>query len=93
MVAIFFWACPRVDDEHQHDADDDGYEGRPQVVGDGQDSQPTACLCVHGWQAGHKTGWDYRKRYINFKVAETVNERLNSFSFNVCFLLRTVFTF
>ncbi len=35
MVAIFLWARPWVDDEHQHDADDDGDEGRPQVVGDG----------------------------------------------------------
>ena len=56
MVAIFLCARARVNDEDQHDADDDGDEGRPQVVGDGQETQPTAGLGVHGWQAGHKTG-------------------------------------
>lgn len=57
MVIIFLWTGPGVDDEHQNDANDDSDEGRPQVVGDGQDSQTTACLCVHGWEAGHETEW------------------------------------
>lgn len=49
MMTVFLWACPRVDDEDQHDANDDSNEGRPQVVGDGQDSQTSTCFCVHGW--------------------------------------------
>lgn len=60
VVTVFLRACPRVNDEHQHDADDDGDEGRPQVVGDGQDPQPAARPRVHGWQAGHETGWEKR---------------------------------
>lgn len=47
-MTVFLRARARVDDEHQHDADDDGDEGRPQVVGDGQDPQTAAGLCVHG---------------------------------------------
>lgn len=61
VVMIFICAGPWVDDEHQNDSDDDSDEGRPQVVGDGQDSQATACLRVHGWEAGHKTGWKKQK--------------------------------
>lgn len=58
MMTLFLWARPWVNDKHQHDADDDCDEGRPQVVGDGQDSQSTASLGVHGREARHKTGWE-----------------------------------
>lgn len=57
MMIIFLCAGPWVDDEHQNDAHDDSDEGRPQVVGDGQDPQTAACLCVHGWEARHQTLW------------------------------------
>lgn len=56
MVTVFFRAGPWVNDDNQHDTNDDSDEGRPQVISDGQDSQTTACLGVHGWQARHKTG-------------------------------------
>lgn len=55
MVIIFLRAGSWVDDEHQNDAHDDSDEGRPQVVGDGQNPQTAACLCVHGWEARHQT--------------------------------------
>lgn len=47
-MIIFLRSSSWVDDEHQNDAHDDSDEGRPQVVGDGQDPQTAACLCVHG---------------------------------------------
>ena len=65
MVTFFLWARPRVNDEHQHDANDDGDEGRPQVVGDGQDSEAAARLRVHGWEAGHKTGWQKQEMWTS----------------------------
>lgn len=55
MMAVLLWTCAWVNDEHQYDANNDSNEGRPQVVGDGQDSQTAACFCVHCWQAGHQT--------------------------------------
>lgn len=57
MVVVFLWSRPRVNDQHQHDANNDSNEGGPQVVGDGQDTQSAAGLRVHGWQARHKTAW------------------------------------
>lgn len=65
MMTLYLCARPRVNDEHQHDANDDRDEGRPQVVGDGQDSQSATSLCVHGRQARHKTGWKKRRCVIS----------------------------
>ena len=54
VTGLLLRAGSRVDDEHQDDTDDDGDEGGPEVVGDGQDPQPAAGLGVHGRQAGHE---------------------------------------
>lgn len=65
MMTLFLCTRPRMNDEHQHDANDDRDEGCPQVVGDRQDSQSTASLRVHGRQARHKTGGKNRKCVIS----------------------------
>jgi len=62
VASLLLRTGARVDDEHQDDADNDGDEGGPQVVGDGQDTQTPAGLGVHGGQARHKAamgrlGW------------------------------------
>ena len=54
VSGLLLRAGPRVNDEHQGDTHDDGDEGGPEVVGDGQDPQPPAGLGVHGGQAGHE---------------------------------------
>lgn len=70
MVIIFLRAGSWVDDEHQYDAYDDSDEGRPQVIGDGQDPQTAARLCVHGWEARHKTGWKKVEVFFSFLLLE-----------------------
>ena len=57
VTRILLRAGSWVDDEHQDDAHNDGDEGGPQVVGDGQDTQTAAGFGVHGGQAGHEATW------------------------------------
>jgi len=55
MVALHIRPHARFDDDDEQDADHYGDEGGPQVVGDGQDANPTARLRLHRRQTRHQT--------------------------------------